>query len=314
MDRTILVGVDGSTGSEEALRWAFREARLRRRPVTALLAWGTDGLPRELHRRAGRADHAELEASAVAALDQAIERADANGVEVYPMLVEAAPAVALEENAPGAEMIVVGSHGHGPITRVLAGSVAQTVVNHVQVPVVVVRGRTAQRPGGQRPNGQRPNGQRPNGQGPDGERPDSQRRPVVVGVDGSGNSVGALRWAAQAAALRRAPLRVVFALGRTDPLYPELMISGQVDLLRRAQAMLDETVGKGLASAAEVAVDTVVAPDAPSVALLHEAELAQLLVVGRRGHGGFADLLLGSVSHQCLLHAACPVAVVHDEA
>ncbi|ONH54773.1 universal stress protein UspA [Frankia sp. CcI49] len=304
MDRTILVGVDGSTGSEEALRWAFREARLRRRPVTALLAWGTDGLPRELHRRAGRADHAELEASAVAALDQAIERADAKGVEVHPMLVEAAPAVALEENAPGAEMIVVGSHGHGPITRVLAGSVAQTVVNHVQVPVVVVRGRTTQRPDGQRPNGQRP----------DADRPDSQRRPVVVGVDGSGNSVGALRWAAQAAALRRAPLRVVFALGRTDPLYPELMISGQVDLLRRAQAMLDETVGKGLASAAEVAVDTVVAPDAPSVALLHEAELAQLLVVGSRGHGGFADLLLGSVSHQCLLHAACPVAVVHDEA
>ncbi|OAA25666.1 universal stress protein UspA-like protein [Frankia sp. EI5c] len=291
MDRTILVGVDGSTGSEEALRWAFREARRRQRPVTALLAWSADGLSRDVHHRPARADDSELEAAASVALEEAIGRADPKDVDVRRVLAQVAPVPALVESSPGVEMIVVGSHGHGPIHRVLTGSVAQGVVNHAHVPVVVVRGRSADRLGG----------------------PEARPLPVVVGVDGSGNSVGALRWAAQAAALRLAPLRVVYALGRADPLYPDLVLSGQAELLRRAQAMLDETVGKGLASAAAVAVDTVIAPDSASRALLQEARGAQLLVVGRRGHGGFTDLLLGSVSYQSILHAACPVAVIHDE-
>ncbi|CAI7973739.1 MULTISPECIES: universal stress protein [unclassified Parafrankia] len=288
MDRTILVGVDGSTGSEDALRWALREARLRARPVTALLAWGSDGLPREVFRRVVRADHETLETAATEALEQAVERVGAGDVDVSRLVVEAPPLVALEKNWTGAEMVVVGSHGHGPVHRVLAGSVAQGAVNHARIPVVVVRGSTDRAP-----------------------RPD--RRPVVVGVDGSRNSVGALRWAARAAALRQAPLRVVHAVGRTEPLYPGLVISGQSDLLRRAQTMLDETVAKGLHHASEVVVDTVVTAEAPTSALLREAADAQLLVVGRRGRGGFADLLLGSVSHQSILHAACPVAVVHDE-
>lgn len=286
MSGAILVGVDGSTGSEDALRWALREARLRGGTITALLAWGGDGLQREVHRRALRADHTDLETAASTALDQAVDRAGLSGVEVRRLVVDASPVAALEKNADGAEMIVVGSHGHGPVHRALAGSVAQGVVNHARVPVVVVRGATEETP---------------------------TPRPVIVGVDGSGNSVGALRWAAEAAVLRRAPLRVVHALGHTDSLYPELILTGQSDLLRRAQETLDEIVAKGLVGAGEIVVDTVVTPESPSPVLLRETENAQLLVVGHRGRGGFAELLLGSVSHQSILHARCPVTVVPGE-
>ncbi|WP_018503569.1 universal stress protein [Parafrankia discariae] len=287
MSGAILVGVDGSTGSEDALRWALREARLRGRAIIALLAWGGDGLQREVHRRALRADHTDLATAASTALDQAVDRAGLAEAEVSRLVVDASPVAALEENSADVEMIVVGSHGHGPVHRALAGSVAQGVVNHARVPVVVVRGAT---------------------EGPPAPRP------VIVGVDGSGNSVGALRWAAEAAALRRAPLRVVHALGHTDVPYPELIIAGQSDLLHRAQETLDEIVAKGLAGAGEIVVDTVVTPEAPSAVLLRETENAQLLVVGHRGRGGFAELLLGSVSHQSILHARCPVAVVPGEA
>lgn len=288
MDRTILVGVDDSTGSEDALRWAFREARLRRRPVTAMLARDTDHRPRDFHRRGNRTGRAAHRASVAAVLEQAVDRADAKNVEVHRVVVDAAPVTALEEGSAGAEMVVVGSRGHAARHRVVTGSVARGLVNQATVPVVVVRGQAAAAPNG-------------------------RRRPVVVGVDGTGGSVDVLRWAAQAAALRRAPLRIVHALGHADPLVPELVLAGQTALLRRAQTMLDETVARGLATAAEVAVDTVLAPEAPIPTLLREAENAQLLVVGRHGRGGFADLLLGSVSQQCVAHAACPVAVIHTE-
>jgi nucleotide-binding universal stress UspA family protein len=80
-----------------------------------------------------------------------------------------------------------------------------------------------------------------------------------------------------------------------------------------AQKILDDTVKLGLDEAPDVDVTTVVASRPPALALLSESEDAQLLVVGSRGHGGFPTLALGSVSHQCLQHAACSVAVVRAD-
>jgi nucleotide-binding universal stress UspA family protein len=288
----ILVGVDGSPGSEAALRWAEREAALwaaatgGAATVTALLAWSGDGLP-------GGARHAgdrELARAAAEALDHSVGRV---GEPAPPVLlrrevVHGAPVPAVTAAAVDHDLLVVGERGHGPVHRLIAGSVSQGIVQHAPVPVVVAR---AARPAAADPTA----------------------RPVVVGIDGSGESVAALRWAANAAAVRNVPLRVVHAWGGFDPLYAEVLVGAETSLVRQAQDLLDEAVKLGLDGAPDLAVDTVVSPDSAVRALLREAQHAQLVVVGDRGHGGFARLLLGSVSHQCVLHAACDVAVIRSD-
>lgn len=136
---------------------------------------------------------------------------------------------------------------------------------------------------------------------------------IVVGVDGSAAAAAALRWALAEARLRGAELRVVHAWhlpllpgGETsaaDPEYVLLRRRDAEDLL--AQALAD------LGSESEaVAVETVAVEGRAASALVREAADADLLVVGSRGRGGFAELLLGSVSHECAQHAPCPVAIV----
>ena len=140
---------------------------------------------------------------------------------------------------------------------------------------------------------------------------------IVVGVDGSGESRHALRWAVDEAALRKAKLLVVhvwWALpeleggaGGSDP-------DSQATARGEARRFIDEFVAQTLGpDAAKVEID---APPAQGVtaaeALLDAAGHADLLVVGSRGLGGFKRLLLGSVSQQCVQHATCPVVVVRS--
>ncbi|MBL7487687.1 universal stress protein [Frankia sp. AgB1.9] len=293
----ILVGVDGSAGSEAALRWALREAGLWASgaagspapTVTALLAWSGDGLPAGVLDAATRADRDGLAEAAGEMLERSIKRVDAPtaGIELRRLVVRGDPVPAVTAAARNYDLLVVGERGHGPVHRLTAGSVSQGIVHHAPVPVVVVRSRAA-------------------AVEPDG-------RPVVVGIDGSDLSLAALRWAAHAAAIRGVPLRVVNAWGGYDPMYAEVLVDAQGALARQAAGILDQAVKQGLAGAPDVTVDTVVSPDSAVRALTREAREAQLLVVGTRGHGGFARLLLGSVSHQCVLHAASDVAVVRPE-
>jgi len=134
---------------------------------------------------------------------------------------------------------------------------------------------------------------------------------IVVGVDGSDNSVSALRWAVAEARRRSARLEVVRAWRWTSPV-GEGLVAVPPDLpnqIEEAAAVelrrqLDQVDTDG------VNVDPVVAyGDAPSV-LVDIARDADLLVVGSRGRGGFTGLLLGSVSQQCAQHAPCPVVIV----
>lgn len=135
---------------------------------------------------------------------------------------------------------------------------------------------------------------------------------VVVGVDGSEGSVAALRWAMGEAQFRRARLEIIHAWqypsvgGELTGMYPV----DEGAFVTAAHRLLDETI-----EAAGPPPDGLVmersAPRGHEVgALLEAAEDADLLVVGSRGRGGFAALLLGSVSQQCVYHAPCPVVVV----
>jgi nucleotide-binding universal stress UspA family protein len=138
---------------------------------------------------------------------------------------------------------------------------------------------------------------------------------IVVGIDGSSESKQALRWAANEAKLRGTALRVVhawafpyFALGPgIEPVF-------DADVIDNVRRVAEELVDNELAELGDVAsgleVERAAVEGAPAPSLLEAAEGADLLVVGSRGLGGFAGLLLGSVSQQCAHHAPCPLVIV----
>ncbi len=137
---------------------------------------------------------------------------------------------------------------------------------------------------------------------------------IVVGVDGSSGSIAAVKWARDEAKLRGAALEVVavwqYPMMTTIPAFgalPEVAdLSAQTE--KHLREILEEA---GIESTSDVPVTISVTEGTAVAALTSAAADADLLVVGSRGHGGFAGLLLGSVSHQCTMHATCPVVVVH---
>jgi nucleotide-binding universal stress UspA family protein len=140
---------------------------------------------------------------------------------------------------------------------------------------------------------------------------------IVVGVDHSEGAKEALRFAYEEARLRETPLRAVHAwrLGyigapgiesSVPVLGAELSEHSAV-----ADAALAATVLETIPDVGEVTIERRVAEGAAAAVLVEESREADLLVVGSRGHGGFAQLLLGSVSQQCAHHAECPVVIVH---
>jgi nucleotide-binding universal stress UspA family protein len=139
---------------------------------------------------------------------------------------------------------------------------------------------------------------------------------IVVGVDQSAGAKAALRYAVDEARLRHATLRAVHAwqfgsIGASgiEGAYP--ILGGDLKERRdAAEAALVATLREVIPEPGEVKIDQRVVEGRPAAVLVEESRGADLLVVGSRGHGGFAELLLGSVSHQCANHAQCPVLIV----
>jgi len=136
---------------------------------------------------------------------------------------------------------------------------------------------------------------------------------IVVGIDGSEQSQRALEWAAAEARVRGAKLRVVHA-------WLEVFISGYFAapavyerevVEQAAQEELDKAVAAIPAGSPELTIEPVLVHGQPEAVLLAEAGDASMLVVGSRGRGGFAELVLGSVSYRVIHHARCPVVVIH---
>jgi len=138
---------------------------------------------------------------------------------------------------------------------------------------------------------------------------------IVAGVDGSESSIAALRWAARQAELTGATLHVVTAWSYPEHptpfgIVPDLPLSA--DALSDARQKLVEVVGAELGGHVGITVHTEVVHGNAAPVLLDAARDADLLVVGSRGQGAFAGMLLGSVSEHCVRHATCPVVVVRD--
>jgi len=143
------------------------------------------------------------------------------------------------------------------------------------------------------------------------------RRPVVVGVDGSGSAYRAVEWAAAEAVRRGAELRLVRAFSWTTSERP-IRDGGRVaqyrdELLKIARGQVARAARIAADVRPEVETTTQVAIGAPIEVLGSEARRAQLLVLGDRGLGGLAGLLLGSVAVGLAAHGACPVVIVRGE-
>lgn len=271
----VVLGYDGSPDADLAVAWTVSTARLQHlRMEVVIVATHMDPVVGHF-----REDNDRLvEKWRLQAVD-ALDRIDVEGsVEVrrgptVPVLLEAAKSAAL---------LVVGSQGHGLALGSLTGSVSQHVARHAACPVVVVRPLRQQ---------------------------DAGR--IVVGVDGSGESESALRFACHRAAVTGEEVVVVNGYGGAwgagvDPIPPFEAHPGK-DV---AERLLAESVAGMRADFPRIAITTEAVPSPPERLLVDCSQSASLVVVGSRGRDAFAELLLGSVSQYALHRAECPVAVV----
>ncbi len=148
---TIVVGVDGSAGAAEALRWAIAEARLRKARLRIVHAWtyGYTGMPLGGFAAMGGFDSyvsigvdvIDLQRAAEHLIEKTTEEVagGVEGIEVERQVVEGAAAQVLIGASVGADLLVVGSRGHGGFVGLMLGSVSQQCVDHAPCPVVVVR-------------------------------------------------------------------------------------------------------------------------------------------------------------------------------
>lgn len=291
MTMKIIVGADGSEPSFQALRWAVHEARRHHAEVQVVSCYlvpgyaGFDGTA----IYPSSVDVDTLQETAAEVVDRAAELA----ATIDPTLVVdratpmSSPVVGITDVAMLGDEIVVGATGHSGLVAGLLGSVAAGVTHRAHVPVVVVPSKSSMEFG------------------------DSMKK-IVVGVDGSPESLLALDWAYNAALLSGAELTVVHAW-----LYPypvsdssprEVRRPMETDAENELQSSLD-SLGSRLTDGS-VVVHRELREDSAVDALLKEGDGADLLVVGSRGRGGFRARLLGSVSRTLVQHASCPVAVI----
>jgi nucleotide-binding universal stress UspA family protein len=292
----VVVGVDGSPGARLALAAALRTAAARRARLDVVAAfhapvvWArgapvevpdVDALRSDTERRAGAlVDDVRRQLAGAAGEDD---------VDVVLTVTEAPPVQALRDAAQGADLLVVGSRGRGPVRSALLGSVALHSISTAPCPVLVVHPAPADTPAEAR---------------------------IVVGVDGSAGSRAALLAAADEAGRTGAALDVVAVYASADywtglaGVAPPSWDDVQDDVRHQAVTLVEEVLAghEGPAPAVHMHVVEGAAGDV----LVERARGAQLLVVGSHGRSALRGLLLGSVALHCALHAVTPVLVVRS--
>lgn len=292
----VVVGYDGSPGSQAALEWAAQTARQQGKTLTLLYSVNLATLPAR--------DVTQLEPS----VEQAAKSLVAEGSDRAGATLDTSHIVTtywigsaagqLIEASRDADLVVVGSRARGRILAGLLGSTSYAVAAHAHCPVVVVRG----------PEGAAPDDVSTLRPGPD--------HPVVVGTDDSDASARAVDAAVEVAEREGAALHIVTVAHPHSMeawAYAEAAKAGTEKthaLREQAEQSLTRAAARAASLHPEVTVTTEVLYGEAGQSLADLGATAGLIVVGSRGHGGFTGLLLGSVSHRVIHDAACPVMVV----
>ncbi|MFF5570137.1 universal stress protein [Streptomyces luteogriseus] len=291
MDLPVIVGVDGSESSLQAVDWAADEAALRGVPLHLVYASLWERYEQTVFPTApGRTEQLLNDVLVVAAAKRARQRVP--GTEVTTEVVPEGPVPVLRRAARKASVLVIGSRGRGGAVELLSGSVCLSVAGRADGVVVVVRGDHDNRSG-----------------------PLSRGRRVVVGVPDEPADSAAVRFAFREAARRCVPLEAVWAWDvPAEEATDHAPFTGAPARVHRRRAV--EALESGLRAPTEerpgVEVCRRVVEGPARAALLGASADAALLVVGaRHPHGRFGPQI-GRVTHAVLHHAACPVAVVPE--
>ncbi len=280
----LLVGLDGSAGSRHALHWAVGRT-VQFGPIQPLITWQ---YPWWAYTGPVPLAENEFEQQARRDVEAALQQIQPDRY-LPPIVCRGRPGQTIVETGADHALTVVGTRGRSGMEDALLGSVSSYVVAHAESPVAVI---------------------------PPSTPVDGPQRRFVVGVDGSANAVAAMEWALTNAS-PEATIEAVHSWVYPASAMPDLAVMSYDDYELAAKRVLDDTVA--------AAVDAVEAAD-PGRAraeivtrleygdprtVLHESETdCDLLILGRRGRGGLAHLLLGSVTTALVHQPATAVVVV----
>ncbi|ORA60055.1 universal stress protein [Mycobacteroides franklinii] len=280
----IVVGVDGSSCSDAAVRWAAKESRMRNESLTVVSAFDieqTHVYDQQLRERIyqSRERHAQLILEN--AWRTAEEAADGPLSRAHGQVAFGHPVPTLVDAAQNARVLVVGSRGLHTLDRLRLGSTSTAVLHHARCPVAVIHDEAIL----------------------------DNHAPILLGVDGSPTSEKATAIAFDEASHRKVALIAVHAWHMPDFFEPAFD-------LQATENQEKQTLAERLAGWQErypdVKVDRRVVCDYPAPYLTAESTQSQLVVVGSHGRGGFAGMLLGSVSSTVAQATRVPVIVARQ--
>ncbi|MEU1960620.1 universal stress protein [Nocardia sp. NPDC019304] len=287
IDPPLVVAVDGSATSYHAAAWAAADAALHRArlhivtsvPVRPGYGPGATLTEADVEWLRKDGERVLTEAARVARTTAAGEALTiSTELTVAPIIPD------LIDRSRSARMLVVGSRGLGAFRRELLGSVSTAMTRHAHCPVAVVRSTSA-------------------------TDAFSSGKPVLVGVDGTTNSVPAVELAFDEASRRKVGLIALHAWSDSSGID---LVPGWDAVREREDALLAENLAGCGERYPDVAVRRVLVRDRPVRSLLDQSDEAQLLAVGSHGRGGFTGMLLGSTSAALLHSVECPIIVVRQ--